>query len=305
MKEEYSTLKPAPLISKRSHELAKNKMTDYDVATRLFTEKSKKQKENLLSKTSGKSRKNREEIQNLVDHLFNDAKERKVRQNTVEKKEEVELSSLSTKRILLEKLINDYEDILMNIYCQKNSVLLSFDEFSQIMKTIGLIRLDTTENQQKVENNMLSESWKFLDEQEGKVESNQLLVFLSSVLGLYLGENENLGLTNETKDGKDNKIKEKSIDLFKLLLPGLDLSKYYYNNKIVRQLRKVFKLYHTNRTDYILNKRREKFLNNTTVKSKEIVPYVPPSENLKTSDEIYRRRLMTVIIINSGSRRRL
>ena len=43
MKEEYSTLKSAPYISKRSHELAKSKMTDYDVATRLFTEKTRKQ----------------------------------------------------------------------------------------------------------------------------------------------------------------------------------------------------------------------------------------------------------------------
>src|SRR5690606_31855366 len=72
-----SKLKTAPEISKKSKKLVK-KNDDKDIHTRLFEERTRKQKNNILSGEIHKEKKVRtnEEILQTVETLFNDAKER-------------------------------------------------------------------------------------------------------------------------------------------------------------------------------------------------------------------------------------
>jgi len=149
----------------------------------------------------------KEEVGNLVGKLHQDANERKVKREKVKLKEVYadELTTESSKLVILEKFVNNFELVLLNLYNKKDSILITFDELVNLMFTLGFTRYDPkmeipateeklTKKKEK-EMKVLRDCWKVLgvnnkdiSEEIERVDTNQLLVFCASVLGLYKGE---------------------------------------------------------------------------------------------------------------------
>lgn len=171
-----ANLKKAPEISKKSKKLAKKKHAEGNskaVHERLAQEKLHKakkfvyeEKEEEGKKGKGKNKKSyknrhslplkksKEEIAQLVNKLFGEAEERKEKKQKVQKDKiklkevykmydsDDELTTNSSKQIILEKFVQGYELALNKLFNKKDSLLINFEEFCSLMFNLALVRYD-------------------------------------------------------------------------------------------------------------------------------------------------------------------
>jgi hypothetical protein len=176
-----SKIQKVPEISKKSKKLAQKRLTSdstsKEVHDRLFQEKLHKEKKDIYvekenkdknSLTTGKNKtakkyvhkytppekKSKEEISSLVQKLFKDADVRKDNKNKTAKNKlklkevykmylsEDELTSNSSKLKILEKFVQGYELTLNKLFNKKDSLLINFDEFANLMYNLGFLKYD-------------------------------------------------------------------------------------------------------------------------------------------------------------------
>lgn len=414
LKTTNALLRQTPEISKKSQRLAKKKAPENkEVHDRLFSEKLNKQKTHLYTEKETKGKKNRrkekipndvkkskQEIEELVAKLTSDAKERKENKEKV-KLEEVyqDLTTVSCKKVILEKFVNNYELILLNLFNQKDSVVINFESYCNMMLSLGFIRYDHHRDEEEVKNQdsekeikkrekemkILKQSWRVLEgkqeDNKDSVDSNQLLVFCAALLGLYKGEDmhhsnlqtENVNTNmntqmniestvNNTQDVKfssnnspvNEKVKARSksnkkknskipnrfstpsqhhkyatlstpvnknktasgttfnkthvsgkavdqsnVNIIKVVLPELDLNKYYYLKPTVKQIKMLFRYFYDNRVNILIEQKKLAFEAKKDFENKDLVfrQTVRPSEKLEQSAENFRRRVFSVYII--------
>ena len=155
------------------------------------------------------------------------------------------IASESSKYLILEKFVKSFELCLLNLFNVKDNHMANFEQFSSMLFTLGFVKFDQNnknlivEDERKSEKlkkkeksivkrsvsrgksessldrtfkkvdkelKVIKESWKFLSKDKDKVNTNQILVFLSGILGLYDGEKneENAILTTNIKLEKNN-----------------------------------------------------------------------------------------------------
>jgi len=163
------------------------------------------------------------------DLMINRNKKKEEKVKTEDKAlHDVDMVTTATKVIILEKFIKDFEISLNNFFFQKKDYMLSFEEFANLFYAFGFIKIpydakileedekkdkkpvkvsandvvqETHEERvyrfkRKTEAAMLKDAWKLLTNgkpESERVDSNQVLVFCASFMGLYNGEKQ----TNE------------------------------------------------------------------------------------------------------------
>jgi len=202
-------------------------------------------------------------VKELVSKLHHEATTRN--ESKLKKKKEIEnleleqsmlqqdnLVSKSTKLIILERFVKDFDIYIETAFKQENDYELTFDEYASLLYGIGFIKIQydskynenfeisksDTKSKKKAKNgeeekdslevkkqmyrrrneyNYLKDSWKFLTNDTitvDKVNSNQVLIFCASVIGLYDGEGDPQSPTNSptnsllspiTLQGEENK----------------------------------------------------------------------------------------------------
>ena len=135
------------------------------------------------------------------------------------------IASESSKYIILEKFVKSFELCVLNLFSVKDNHLADFKQYSSMLYTLGFVKFEhlnqniqiteekkvdkldkraslkksisrgISENSadrivKKVDKELkiIKESWKFLSKNKDQVNTNQILVFLSGILGLYDGE---------------------------------------------------------------------------------------------------------------------
>ena len=159
------------------------------------------------------------------------------------------IASESSKCLILEKFVKSFELCLLNLFNVKDNHMANFEQFSSMLFTLGFVKFDQNnkslivederknEKQKKKEKSIprrsvsrgksessldrtfkkvdkelkiIIESWKFLSKDQDKVNTNQILVFLSGILGLYDGEKP-----EENQAGNTNiKVQKKKFNYY-------------------------------------------------------------------------------------------
>lgn len=260
-----------PLISETTKKLAEKKIGEnQEVHSRLFKENIKHVKphafnpDNIKRKPKYKKKelegldltnlkKDITEIQNNVEKLYQDAKERKKKKEkpnlTLKDIYDIDnIASESSKYVFLDSFVKDFERSVCDLFFVRDNYLLSIDDYISLLHKLGFVKYDLKKqkellnknNQQEQENKnqenkensentpqnnsniqqseiktekntlirgksekpedrvfkkvdkeirVINESWKYLVKKDSdKVNTNQVLVFLAGILGLYEGE---------------------------------------------------------------------------------------------------------------------
>jgi hypothetical protein len=242
IKNSDSLMKPVPEISKKSKLLAEKRLGNdsKEVHDRLFNEKLKKNIK--LEEKSTVVKKSQSEIHEVVDKLYKDAEQRKENidklRNDKNKIKEIyhlydsddELTNDASKLKILEKFVQNFEVILHKMFNKKDHVMMNFEEYSTVMFNLGFVHHDYMKvtkdvSQNKLnqkELNSLKDAWRIIHHPEEskdisqyeiaeKIDSNQLLVFCATLLGLYKGEEPELILNQSVIQG-GNLITEEKLD---------------------------------------------------------------------------------------------
>ena len=189
---------------------------------------------------------------------------------------------------------------------------------------------DKTFKKVEKELNNIKDSWKFLSKNKEFVNTYQILIFLTGILGLYEGEKPNINIVstsnsklkieiikkneinksntlNETqiKNKFQNILKSKLLTktnskspekkiLIKKIVPELDLNIYSYSFKAVQYLKYFFRYFCDNRTNYLHN------MNKKSNVASQSDFNIKPKLNAKTlkSAENYRQKCFEVNMIN-------
>jgi len=292
-----------------------------------------------------------------------------------------QLTSFSTNLLILEKFVKDYEVCLNYLFNQNTNLLVNFDEFAKIFYELGFIKIpydstlvedDKKENKEKLEQEnpdlriqrfrrknehiCLKDAWKILtggNPDLDKIDTNQLIVFCASILGLYPGDDPNapkeetksnylktnesnpslsikkerslspkrnmittpknftlgfgtyergfsaLKLSRNDTDQSSARLKKKEKVLLKLVLPDLNLSRFSYHPKTVKQIHSIFHQLYNNRVAFLLENKKKDELKKSS--KTENIPNSPfdhknhLNERTIQSASNYRSKLYNVI----------
>ena len=233
------------LISKNSEQIMKNKNPNEskeDTLKRLTKGKSiftRSQTANTNNeKKIKKSMKELTEYSNklsLQDQKYKKEREDKKREIQKEFEKEMckkDLISNSTKKVILNKCISNLQNILNEMFNQKENVDLTKEEYTKLLEKLKCISNNNNNNEEELIKLSFS---KYLNPKDDKINSNQFIIFALSFMGIYKGKDELIN-SNEKKDGKIIS----SSNFIKSILPELDLEKYNYSNKTTQQIKKKF-----------------------------------------------------------------
>ena len=233
------------LISKNSEQIMKNKNPNEskeETLKRLTKGKSiftRSQTANTNNeKKIKKSMKELTEYSNklsLQDQKYKKEREDKKREIQKEFEKEMckkDLISNSTKKVILNKFISNLQNILNEMFNQKENVDLTKEEYTKVLEKLKCISNNNNNNEEELIKLSFS---KYLNPKDDKINSNQFIIFALSFMGIYKGKDELIN-TNEKKDGKIIS----SSNFIKSILPELDLEKYNYSNKTTQQIKKKF-----------------------------------------------------------------
>jgi hypothetical protein len=295
--EAQETFTAIPEITKKSRELMKN--DDKDVYSRLFAERAKKKKISILnpeSERKEKKKRTKEEILRSVNGLYKDAQERnerlqnKCKELTDEANHKNLLITKNSTLVLLKNFITDFNNTSqLNFNSPMN---IDLEQYTTILAGLDFIKHQNDENKinKEKEDTVINDSWKILEgsreNNDGNVDTNQLFVFCACILGLYNGENE----SNE--------------NIFKSVLPEYDFSKYYYPNKVAKQIKILFRYFSENRNSTLLERKKTKRLEKTIKKQekeKDKNKTLWTSNKHKIPADIYRRKIMNEVEGELGS----
>jgi len=286
-----------------------------------------------------------------------------------------DLTTNSSKIKILEKFVRNYEISLLSLFNKKDSLLVCFDEFVLLMANLGFVK----SKNESVELNgkaLLKDAWKILSNanEEAKVDTNQILIFCSVVLGIYKGEEGSNNVNNELKqeliahpvENKEEKVntqiekaqgqaspkdtniistkvspskkkrkmphrfssvsehktyfnetgfklnvktikpeEEKNKNLLTVVIPELDITKYYYNKKTVKQIKILFRNMYDTRMHFLTEEKRKTRQENQETQQKETTktPFMP-SHKLRQSADNYRQKIFEQIERDSEHRKK-
>ena len=171
----------------------------------------------------------------LQDQKYKKEREDKKREIQKEFEKEMckkDLISNSTKKVILNKFISNLQNILNEMFNQKENVDLTKEEYTKVLEKLKCISNNNNNNEEELIKLSFS---KYLNPKDDKINSNQFIIFALSFMGIYKGKDELIN-TNEKKDGKIIS----SSNFIKSILPELDLEKYNYSNKTTQQIKKKF-----------------------------------------------------------------
>ena len=235
IKQTNSELKQSPEISKKSKRLAKKRLKkeisldNNNTHVRLYNEKLNKLKTHIVKEKDedikltetqkylkyGKKNKqsinnnklNKEEVKTLVSKLHEDSESRKkLKEDNSNLKHtyDNDLTTFSSQKLVLETYINQFELNLINLFNKKEEIGLNKEEFKKLLINLGFLK----ENENS---SLFEQAWKITsnNSQLETIESNSVLLFTSSILGLYKGEKEDIDnekTNNAFKSPKKEKI---------------------------------------------------------------------------------------------------
>ena len=226
-KEEFfKRLKNEKLKAKREKKL---KRDDDD-------EEEEEPKMNVPEEKPPEKKKTLKEIQELTNKLYSESetlkrnKESLINQNLQQiyyVQQNTELVSSSTKKVLLDKFISNYEKALLELFNKKENIDMSNEEYLNLLTTIGCVN-------EKTDKELINESFnKYLNVKEDHINSDQFLVFALSFLGIYKG-------SDEPVMEKDEKKLPTSTQFIKNFLPELDFEAHQYTMRLVQIIKKKF-----------------------------------------------------------------
>ena len=260
------------LLSKNSEKMANSKKqneTQEDFCKRLAGEKLKTIREVIEPKREEKKL-TQKEVDDLTEKLHN---EKITFRNNREKKEQEQIEKMKnlekndfvlqkSKKVLFDKFISSYEKILLDLFNQKDNFEINYEEYKTILNNLGFIKT----NSPTIEN-LVKESFYFLQPKEEKIDTYALLTFGLAALGIYKGNDEkkeehsskvtvlkkeeekmeenkrinkekrNINISNNNFKRNQNKT---SYELIKSYLPQLDLDKYGYSGKECKLIKNKF-----------------------------------------------------------------
>ena len=199
-----------------------------------------------------KVKKNMKELAEYSNKLYlQDQKIKKDREEKKKEKDELykemlknDLLSTSTKKVLLNKFITNFQNILNEMYNQKENVEISEEDYPKLLEKLKCISPNNNNNNNNNYNNNNKNNptdeliklslTKYLNPKDNKINSNQFIIFALSFLGIYKGNDE----PNNNK--LENKKFIQSTTFIKLNLPDFNFEKYNYTNKTTQIIKKKF-----------------------------------------------------------------
>ena len=253
-------LNKVKLISRNSEQIIQNKQSQTEskeeTFNRLMNGKTIFSKSPIVENNEKKIKKSMKELEEYSKKLsFEDLKNKKAREEKKrELKEEIEkemmskdLISFSTKKVILNKFMNNLQNILNEMYNKKENIDLTEEDYIKLLEKLKCISLNNNNNkenennnnnnnnQNKYEEELIKLSFtKYLHPNNNKINSNQFIIFALSFLGIYKGKDE----PNNNKID-NNKIIQ-STTFIKLNLPDFNFEKYNYTNKTTQIIKKKF-----------------------------------------------------------------
>ena len=251
-------LNKVKLISRNSEQIIQNKQsqteTKEETLNRLMNGKTIFSKSPPIENNEKKIKKTMKELEEYSKKLSSeDLKNKRAREEKKrELKEEMEkemmskdLISFSTKKVILNKFINNLQNFLNEMYNKKEDIDLTEEDYVKLLEKLKCISKNNHNNKENENNNnnnsnkyedelvKLSFS-KYLNPNDNKINSNQFIIFALSFLGIYKGNDE----PNNNK--MDNNKIIQSTTFIKLNLPDFNLEKYNYTNKTTQIIKKKF-----------------------------------------------------------------
>ena len=192
------------LCSKTSEEIVKKKNngeeeTNENFYKRLYEEKLK----NVKKKNDNKKSENKEyekpqiikkpqkEIDEAMNKLYNINKkqlenfenQRKEKFLNDVKQSEMNLMSKTSKKFILDKFITNFNKTLLELFNKSENSNITFEQYQNLLKGIGCLK-----NENKEEEDLIKLSFdKYLNQKENEVETNFVMLFCFSFLGIYNG----------------------------------------------------------------------------------------------------------------------
>ena len=207
-----------------------------------------------------KVKKNMKELTEYSNKLYlqDFQKIKKDREEKKKEKEEIDkemlkndLLTTSTKKVFLNKFIKNFQNILNEMYNQKENVEISEEDYPKLLEKLKCISPNNNNNNNNYNNNNKNNPTdeliklsltKYLNPKDNKINSNQFILFALSFLGIYKGNDEPIENKNKTEN---NKIIS-STTFIKSNIPEFDFEKYSYTNKTTQKIKKKFILFSSN-----------------------------------------------------------
>ena len=309
LKEKEKEQTNVKLCSKTSEEIVKKKNngeeeTNENFYKRLYEEKLKNVKKKNDNKNNNEKnnnenekaqviKKSQKEIDEAMNKLYNDNKklienfenQRKEKILNEVKQSEMNLMSKTSKKFILDKFITNFNKTLLELFNKSENSNITFEQYQNLLKGIGCIK---TEN--KIEEDLIKLSFdKYLNQKENEVETNFVMLFCFSFLGIYNGNDEKIeeeenknkkSNNNNLNKNNNNEKKITSVEFIKNNFPELDLNKYSYPGKTVNVIKKKFFIFRTN----LMSLWNEEI--NKKWKEKRLKNEIKPEKAKKTAKEM-------------------
>ena len=237
------------------------------------------------------------------------------------------LTSISSKLIILEKFLKNYELCLLNMFNVKYGASVNFDGFCKILNILGFVTNDCSStliqkrnDEEKIdplatnlntfskmhvktnknyhthaekEKETVKECWALINKEKlEKIDSNQILIFLSSILGLYDGEEKNDEITTAGKSGEKNLINHQFL---KKLIPEINFENYSYPKLVVKQFKIVYRELYENRMNFIMDAKTKNYAEKKSHENKDLVFKPKISTNSLKSADNFRKKCLNVM----------
>ena len=237
-------------------------------------------------------------------------------QDRLEDLDSVHLTSYSTNLIILEKFVKDFEVCLNGIFNQNKNVMISFEDFARIFYELGFVKIlyDAKLNineeddlfksdkdkqsslqaehpdiriqrfRRKNETSCLKDAWKILtggSPDLDKIDSNQLIVFCASILGLYQGDDPNASRASLAIGRKQFKLNNVDSDATMPIRTEKSLSPIKSPLKSILKTPKTFRLTTIGGSPMSKMRRNESQSTTRHKKEKILLKVVIPDLNLE------------------------
>jgi len=261
----------------------------------------------------------------LLSPKNNKSVERRKSVNIVPQPQAKEITtSVSSKTVMLEKFLKNYELCLLNIFNVKYGAIVNLFGFSKILSNLGFItneisgefqknedeKVDTmitnlnsfskmqmktkiNDNVYSRERELTKDCWNTINkENHEKIDSNQILIFLASISGLYDGE-EKADDINNNNSNPDKNIVDHQI--LKKLIPEINFENYKYPRSTVKQYKITFRELFENRMNFIMEAKKKSYAEKRTYPNQDLVFKPKLDESTNKRAEVYRKKCISVI----------
>jgi len=143
------------------------------------------------------------------------------------------------------------------------------------------------------ERELTKDCWNTINkENHEKIDSNQILIFLASISGLYDGE-EKADDINNNNSNPDKNIVDHQI--LKKLIPEINFENYKYPRSTVKQYKITFRELFENRMNFIMEAKKKSYAEKRTYPNQDLVFKPKLDESTNKRAEVYRKKCISVI----------